>query len=39
MAGSEYTVETCEDTDFDTQLTLYDDATGATLVGVQPDGS
>ena len=29
VAGSTYSFETCGDTDFDTQLTVYDDVTGA----------
>ncbi|MFK7784395.1 MAG: hypothetical protein AB8B56_04715 [Crocinitomicaceae bacterium] len=36
QAGSTYTFETCGDTDFDTQLSLFNDATGA-LVGYNDD--
>ena len=31
VAGSQYSVETCGDTDFDTQLTIYDNSTGAVI--------
>ena len=31
QAGSQYSVETCGDTDFDTQLTIYDNSTGAVV--------
>ena len=31
QAGSQYSFETCGDTDFDTQLTIYDNVTGAVV--------
>ncbi len=36
QAGSTYTFETCGDTDFDTQLTIFNDASGA-VVGYNDD--
>jgi len=31
QAGSQYSVETCGDSDFDTQITVYDNSTGAVV--------
>ena len=31
VAGSQYSVETCGDSDFDTQITVYDNSTGAVV--------